>query len=547
MNPPAKPTPSLAGDPKPGIKVWLCLVLISAGLVLWHLHYGFICFQGMDGGVLINSAWQQYKGAIPYRDFDTSMPPLFLLGAGWAFKIMGPTWLSLTVLVCIFSSLTFVWMFFLFWKMTEHSWTSLILSLSIQCLTLLPTSWWWYNAMTAVMEALFFGSMCALLVRPADLTVRCSFIASEALLGLSKENMAGVLIPLSLLFLVFQKDLRTFALKATLMAFVLDVGFLALNRITLPDLLFNYLNGPTGRLTSLWMWMANAMYFYVDYEKQTSLVLLAFLTPAVCIGILQGQSPQHYFRVKVWALFYIASITMVIGFGTNNNRKAEEAVCLVILIPFIARHLPCPQRIGRAAHVFACTLLFVMSVEGLWFGYSRRNFLEPGTVSYSLPEPLLTLRAPPLFEGLEVSTVLQVALQDMDKALRDNGVLGNRPKKVFFGPFIDFSYAVFNLSVEPGLPIWWERVPSSHHGEKYPFGNDMPLWISEPSRWIPAGEKLDFRVQNFINAKFDLCLFLRGPEGLPEMDYMPADLRAELYENYQLEYLRRIAVFKRKE
>ncbi len=75
----------------------------------------------------------------------------------------------------------------------------------------------------------------------------------------------------------------------------------------------------------------------------------------------------------------------------------------------------------------------------------------------------------------------------------------------------------------------------------------MPLWMFAPSRWIPAGEKLDFQVQKFIDAKFDLCIFFRGQAGLPEMDYMPADLRAELYENYQLEYLRRIAVFKRRE
>jgi len=140
-------------------------------------------------------------------------------------------------------------------------------------------------------------------------------------------------------------------------------------------------------------------------------------------------------------------------------------------------------------------------------------------------------------------------LQDVGATLGQWRAYDPRPPKVFFGPVMDYCYAAFDLPVEPGLPLWWENVPSTHHGENYPIGTDMPAFMYQPSRWIGPGEKLDYRVANFINARFDLCLFFVETKtgDLPLMDYLPPDVRAEIYENYGCTYRGHIAVFKRKD
>src|ERR1700677_5061705 len=93
-------------------------VLLSLGLAAWHFYFSFLLYSETNGGVLINAAWQQHLGRVPYRDYLTAAPPLFLLPTGWAFQLLGPAWSSLSVLVCVFSLLTFAWLFALLWRAT---------------------------------------------------------------------------------------------------------------------------------------------------------------------------------------------------------------------------------------------------------------------------------------------------------------------------------------------------------------------------------------------------------------------------------------------
>lgn len=40
--------------------------------------FGNLQFTGMDGGVLVNSAYMSFLGYKPYVDFTTAVPPYFL-------------------------------------------------------------------------------------------------------------------------------------------------------------------------------------------------------------------------------------------------------------------------------------------------------------------------------------------------------------------------------------------------------------------------------------------------------------------------------------
>jgi hypothetical protein len=150
---------------------------------------------------------------------------------------------------------------------------------------------------------------------------------------------------------------------------------------------------------------------------------------------------------------------------------------------------------------------------------------------------------------MQVGPILNDVFMEVNQVLLENGIPGpgDSQKKVFFGPRIDFCYAAYHIPFEPGLPICWEKIASSHSGEKYPTGIYMAAGMAAPSRWIRPGEPLDPRVIAFIHARFDLCIFLVGYEGIADMSYMPSDIRAELHDHYKMEYRDYIVVFTRKD
>jgi hypothetical protein len=505
-------------------------------LVAWNWHFSFQLFSDMDGGVLTNAAWQKYCGAVPYRDFLTATPPLFILPAGWAFCLFGVSWSSLSVLVCLFSFLTFTWMFFLLWRTTDVVWVALGISFAVQAFTFITLSWWWYNAVTEVVAALFFASVCGLLMRPPARAVRCSFVLALTLLGLAKANIAGPLIVLGIALLLTFRGLRLFVLVAMLAAAVLDIGFLAAQQISIASLLHNYSDASSGRF-------APAMLAYQLVHPglgsftriQTNLIV--GLALALLLAVL---TRPRWERNRLVSLFAIALLITISGFLTNGDTKTVDIPCLVILIAFV-KFPPAPDRltVSRPA-LTSCGVLvaFLIAWNGM-IGFARWQFYWTGG-DYVPPAQWVTLQDPPFFRGMQVSPTTAGELREVALILKERG-----PTKIFFGPGLDFCYPAFHLPVEPGLPLWWENVPSTPVDKPPPTGS---RYAPEAFRYpvLPAGQARDPRVQRFADAKFDLCLFQIGIDGKPDMSFFPADLRVEIYDHYTLEYQGKVAILTRK-
>jgi hypothetical protein len=516
----------------PGAFLLLCVVI-----VLWHEHFGFIQFGGMDGGVLINLAWSQYQGLTPYVDIPCYPPVLFAFPAGWAFDLWGPTWAALTHLVSVFSVLTFSWSFLLLWKATHRPWMALTFATALQVMVFFSFSWWWYNQVTAIVLALYFGSVTFLLLEPKDRFARISFWAAVALTALAKPNTAGILLVLTHVLLLTDSRTRIFVLLASSSAALADLFFLLLHHITPVLLLQNYL-GLVQRLVSV-----DSVLHCLSLSNNVDLIWMSvfFVVTLGCLLVtVQPSLRARRLYLAFWLMFLIALVVGLVGAGTNSESKINELTCLVMFAPFLGSFLT-----WRDFWWPSYGFVFYFVVTALIVGVFRLRVFSIGPSCFAEHTALKRMEEPALFRGMMAGPRLFEVISEAEAFLRGKDFSSSSGKKIFFGPRIDFLYAAFHLPVESGLPLWWEQIPSRHHGEQRPVETNLHAGGDIASRSNSSDEPLDPRVQRFIDAKFDYCVFVMDDKGAPDMTFMPADIHDEIYEHYHVEFHGALAIFTR--
>ncbi len=523
-NPPLRTGQKSHGEGRPaywavgGVFLLLCVVI-----VFWHEHFGFIQFGGTDGGVLINLAWSQYEGLTPYVDIPCYPPALFAFPAGWAFDLWGPTWAALTHLVSVFSILTFGWSFLLLWKATHRPWMGLSFAMALQVMVFFSFSWWWYNHVTAIVLALYFGSVAFLLLEPKDRFARISFWAAVALTALAKPNTAGILLVLTHVLLLVDSRTRIFVLLASSSAALADLLFLLLHHITPLLLMQNYL-GLVQRLFS-----SDSFLNCLSLSANIDLIWMAafFVVTLGCLLVtVRAPLKSRRLYLSFWLMFLIAIVVSVVGAGTNSESKPNELTCLVMFAPFLGSFVAW-RNFWWPCYGF----VFYFVVSSLVVGVDRLRVFSIGTGYFAEHTELKRIEEPPLFRGMMAGPHLFQVISDAEAFLRGKDFSSPSGKKIFIGPRIDFLYAAFHLPVERGLPLWWEKVPSRHDGQR-PTEPGLPAGAGTPSRSNASDEALDPRVQRFIDAKFDYCVFVKDDQGVPDMTFMPADIHDEIKEHY---------------
>ena len=512
---------------------WAGLLAGCLFLIYWIQTYGMQLFSGIDGGIMVNAAWQESLGGVPYRDFHTGAPPLFLLPVGWAFELWGPTWQSIDRIAILFSVITFVWSFFLIRDGTRSSWMALIISALLQAVVVLPSAWWWYNELTWVFCALFLASSLTLMGEgPKTTFTYVSFALLAAILPLLKVNLAApLMLPLGLL-LVLHPSLRRFILFTALGAAGADLAFLVLNGISPADLLRDY-SAMSSRLNtdSVGFFLTKPVEF--DYRWQFWAIPVLIVLLAVVVGIAFWRRPR---RMWFWyAVLVILIVHAFIGVATNYQRKGLASACLIMLLPFLQVGARSPAGwVLTTVRYLALAVAVCLAGAGLIVGQDRSLFKYFGVYSWCPDEGRFRFENPPFFRGMRASPVLAETVYEIANALKKFQLVGESGnKKIFFGPDLDAFYAVFHLPPPKNFPLWWEKVPSTHQGDNYPFDSFMPPSMNMPSRWILPGEPLDPQSQRFLDEKFDACILLNDPEKFPVMTYLPGEIRAELYEKYE--------------
>ena len=189
------------------------------------------CFQ---------EGWREFLGQRPYDDFLATTPPAFNLGIKYAFQVFGVTWDANLYLTAIFTVATFLWIYWLFTRLSLGRMASMAMAFAIECAAMLTLSFWWYNNITTVLAAILFLSSLVYVARPHAVSAQISYVVSLALVSLTKPNMAGVTILGCVLMLLVVGDRRLWALLLTAAAAALAFAILVLTHISIPALLHSY-------------------------------------------------------------------------------------------------------------------------------------------------------------------------------------------------------------------------------------------------------------------------------------------------------------------
>jgi hypothetical protein len=478
------------------VLIWLTALLTAAAI----FKLGMIQFGGFDHSALIDMGWRIHLGQKPFRDFPCTMPPLFYLGAGWAFDAFGVSWRSLVVLTAVFSFTTFLWSYFLLKGILEDRFGAWLFSLMIQACTTVVVSYWWYNPVTTVVAVLCILSFWRLFGTPEDWWVRVSCVGSLALLSLAKPNIAGLLIVGTLVIGLFS-GIRWVVIAIMVLSAIISLVTLAVASINPVDLVAGYL-GIAARGATL-----NQLFQDIGPMEK---VLFTGVVAAILIPWMIH--PRHIFSrwndQRQW-LALLGLIAGLYGFITNGEAKTVDVpmviICsmlgLCILLPKGKSHsqieiLPGFRWKGYFS-ALASVLIGIACAQAVT--RHRVETIGPGLFF----EHRLSDRppAPPFFMGLRTGDVFPEVCSEVDAVLSQSG-----RSSVYFGPRMQWAYAAFGVIPPLNQPSWW------HPGVSFPKSME------------------DYYIKAWASGKFDTVVFFKN-----DLTYMSPEFIEILSKDYSVD------------
>ena len=145
-------------------------------------------------------------------------------------------------------------------------------------------------------------------------------------------------------------------------------------------------------------------------------------------------------------LFVLAPIVSVFAMFTNGELKDVEwalflAAASVLLFESSERH----WRLRRLYIAFLCALV----ASDLYMGAQRTRVAGIGRHTFFESSGANVPPGTPFFRDLKSSSRFRSVVEQIGQVLKNN------PQPVFFGPRLEFSYAVFGLSSPRHVPVWW--------------------------------------------------------------------------------------------
>jgi hypothetical protein len=462
-------------------------------LAVWF--FGRRQLGGFDHSVLIDLSWRLVSGQRPYVDFPCTMPVGFMMGGKYAFELLGVAWTSLVAFQALFSALTFLWCFALLCRLEAGRGPAFALALAVQAAANVVTSYWWYNPATTTIAVVFFLSALAFWRSPRSVPVGTSYLFSLALLATMKPNIAGVLILGVTLALVVSSVHRWRVLGLSLSALGLFCGWLALEGLSIHKVIRSYLS-ISSRGLSLRQFLQD-----LDPAQQlVSLMLLAMLlVPWLQLVVGYG---RRCLSVP-FGLAVAAVLAGGYGFLTNGESKLVDLPLLLLALWWLAGPLAA-LRVPEAALLFSPlvawlgAVCFILVMFGVTVGSLRERveLIGPFFAPTLSAQPIRT----PFFARFRGSD----QLQEIDAEVA--GVLGQlSPRRVFFGPRMQWAYAAHGVVSPTGQPVWW------HPGVAYP--------PTDEARYVQAWSR----------DQMDVLVFLKD-----DYTYLPPSFLTVLKHDYRL-------------
>ncbi len=432
--------------------IYSVIILAAACTALgtFILHFGNRQFGGWDFSILIDTGWRQLIGQRPYTDFICTNPPGFNLGLKYAFQLLGASWNSQLYATAIFAGATFLWNYWLLDILVETRPAAFLMALAVECATMLPLDFWWYNNITAVIAAVFFLSCVAYREQPLAAGSQISYVASLALLGLMKPNVTGVLAAGAVFFLFFATQRKKRLTVLTLAATLLTILLLVMNGINIFAMLRSYAAAAIERggfpKTNLAGVGFRGYAFRSWFFIRIVFCFVALMTPIVFwVPYLWAALKQVNLRdIAYQMLFVIAPIVSIYAMLTNGDLKdVEWAILLAADAVLVFQSFGSPSRLRRFYVAFVCALI----VSDLCTGAVRLRVMGIGP--YFNSNDSRSRVDSSFFKDLRASTRFHEMVDQIREAVSTS------PRPVFFGPRVEFAYAAFRVPSPEHLPLYW--------------------------------------------------------------------------------------------
>ena len=437
------------------------VILICSYISIFIVHEGRHQFGGFDFGIVIDTGWRLLQGQRLYSDFIGPTPPGFSLGIKYAYQLFGLSWNANLYLSAIFASGTMIWIYWLLRRLGLQILPALGIAFAVEAETMLLLSFWWYNNTALVMAAVFLLACLLFLRQPTSRGVQLSFVCSLATLAIMKPNVAGVAIACSiaLLLTTYRRPRQLLLLLACAVLLVWLV--LIVNHIGLRVMLEAYreANSNRGGFSAFGFQQMGP----VDRSLAIGITAALFISSFWQIakgGQSLGKSKLNALSLSLF--LFTALLTSGYAIRTNGEFWLVELPPLFVVGAYLCYG---PSQKSALASRFFTSVVCACVAVGLFLGIVRfrvftigpRQFYQWTDNENQINEGFL--------KDVRVGAPMIKMEQEIGTAVHSN------PGPYFFGPRIDFNYAVQHLQSPDHLPAWWhpgvsfssQRIPELLH------------------------------------------------------------------------------------
>lgn len=418
-------------------------------------------FGGFDHSVVIEVGWRLMQGQKAFVDFPCTLPAGFFLGAKYAFQIFGVKWESLVLLTAVFSLILYFWSLWLLLKIVSGQYHALLLAITIQAMSLLLVSYWWYNPITSAATAVFLLSATFLWHHYHEKSALTSYFCALFLIALMKPNVVGIIVPLVTVVFLFSRPHRIRIIALSALAFAAFLLFLKLNDITLPTLIKGYLAVAQRGIST--------KQFLQDLSPtEKSLSVAAFI-----LAILPAMfSIFVNFRLLIVRCPWLGLAGIIggsYGFLTNGELKLVDLVPILVGSLLVAAELRNSPEFKNEDKLelapywlrYASALCIILTFSGVAQGVTRWRVMKIGPEAFFQDKLATETFREGFFKGLHTGDIFLEA----NRQIAD--VLDKNPNStVAFGPRMQWGYAAFNKPSPRNQPIWW------HPGVSFALANE---------------------------------------------------------------------------
>jgi len=481
--------------------------LLAAAVYKLGMHQ----FGGWDEGLLVHVAACYAQGFKPYVDFPCALPPLFMAGIRCAINLLGLRWTSLALTAATFTGITALWIFALLRRAGVQRHWALVITVCVELSTMLVAPFWWYNNSSALSVVLLILSALACLRQPGRFFSWAGLSLALAMVLASKPNdLPACLVVLALLATRDKWQwARTLSACAAAAAFFLLLCYAAL----MPPLalLHSYVEIAKLRGSPLAMGAFREV-LWPEIDFLILFILLILVCFAVLLAIRARRQPAHWPILAVCAIAALTSLEMLCTnaeIKTNDLSAVLVASAILCLRPWQLEEATAPSKAVLAG------LLSVFLVMAGFFSVSHLRILGIGEYKFYEPLPTRTIQSG-FFTGLDAGPRLQRVLAQSAEAL------ARYPSQpVFFGPRMEFGYAVFHQPPLRGMPLLWdpgnlfsiERLPALMLTFQQRDPAVLIFLKDDYTRMGPLGFYIQHsQTYQRIDSFPDLTVYLRRPE-----------------------------------